>query len=376
MQKRSLLVVGLLVLAVIIIIAFISINIQTETGPIKIGFISVLSGEAVSYGETERNATEMAVAEINDNGGIDGRRVEVIYEDGKCNGKEALSAVNKLITADKVKVILGATCSSETLAIIPVIDENKVVLFSGGSSHPSLTGISKYFFRNFPSDLANGTVDGETMAKLYKKVAIISESADYPIGVKNIIISIFKEKGIEVVFNENYSSGLKDFRTLMSKVKNSGAEAVYLNPNPATNIQGLMVKQAREMGLTIPIHGNSSFMATETIKNGGSYMEGIISSENSTLSEKGMVIVDKYKKIYGKDPISLLLGTSYDRVYIITDAIKKVGYDSDKIVNYVQNMKEYDGAIGKYHFDKNGDMVGVGFVSVIIKDGKGVPYIK
>ncbi len=145
-----------LVVIIVVIIVGIIINTNKDKSNIKIGFISALSGDVAIVGDLERTATEMAVTEINEKGGIDGRKLEVIYEDAKCNGKEALTVVNKLITVDGVKVILGAGCSSETLAIIPVIEKNKILTFSAASSHPDLTGISRYFFRNYPSDLSNG----------------------------------------------------------------------------------------------------------------------------------------------------------------------------------------------------------------------------
>jgi branched-chain amino acid transport system substrate-binding protein len=362
---------------VVVIVAIVGLSIfkkPNETGPIKLGFISALSGEAAAYGEVEKNATEMAVSEINNNGGVNGRKIEVIYEDGKCNGKDALNAINKLVSVDGVKVVLGGSCSSETMAIIPVIKENKVLLFSAVSSNPTLTGASKYFFRNFPSDFANGTVDGGVMAKLYKKVALVSENADYTMGVRKVVQDVLKEKGVSIVFDEVYSSGSKDFRTLMSKIKGSGAEAVYFNPAPSATTPSILIKQAKEMGLNIPIHANPTFMAADAIGNGGKLMNGVISSDNSTLSDKGMVVLDKYKKEYGKDPFNYILGSNYDRAYIIADAIKAVGYDPDKISEYLTNLKEYDGAIGKYSFDKNGDMVGIGFMAVTIKDGKEVPY--
>ena len=367
---------ALVIVIVLVVVVFSSVKKPTETGPIKLGFISVLSGDTAVVGEIEKTSTEMAVKEINDVGGINGRKIEIIYEDGKCNGKEALNAINKLMTVDKVKVVLGGSCSSETMAIIPVINGNKILLFSAASSQPSLTGASKYFFRNFPSDLANATVDGGVMAGLYKKVAFVSENGDYPNGIEKVMKDIFKEKGVQVVSDEVYNAGTKDFKTIFAKVKDSGAEAVYLNPMPASSVNGIMLKQAREMGLTIPIHGNLSFMSAEVIKNAGKYIEGLVSSDSTTLSDKGLVVLEKYKKLYGKDPASnIVMGSNYDRVYIITQAIKAVGYDSDKIANYLQGMKEYDGTIGKYHFDKNGDIAGVGFMAVTVKNGKEVPYV-
>jgi len=368
-----------IVVVVLIVVGVVSQK-PTETGPIKLGFISALSGDAAVVGEIEKNTTEMAIKEINDAGGVNGRQLEVIYEDAKCNAKDALNAVQKLINMDKVKVILGAGCSSESLAIVPVATANKVLMFSAGSSHPDLTGISKYFIRNYPSDYANSTIDGELMSKLYKKVAIVSENADYPMGIKKSLEEIFQKNNIQIVSNEVFNTGnsnTKDFKSIFTKIKASGAEAVYLNPAPGATISALMVKQARDIGLMIPVHGNTTVISAEAIKIAGKYMEGAISSDSTTLSEKGLAVLEKYKKLYGKEPaLAYFMGSNYDRAYLIAEAIGKVGYDADKIVAYLKSIKEYDGTIGKYHFADNGDVVGVGFRPVMVKDGKEVPYVQ
>ena len=366
-------------MVVVIIIAVIA-GQPKDTSAIKLGFISALSGDAAVVGEIERNTTQMAVKEINDAGGVNGRLLEVIYEDAKCNAKDALNAVQKLINVDKVKVILGAGCSSESLAIVPVATQNKVLMFSAGSSHPDLTGISKYFIRNYPSDYANSTIDGELMSKLYKKVAIVSENADYPMGIKKSLEEIFNKNNIQIVANEVFNTGnssTKDFKSIFTKVKASDAEAVYLNPAPGATISALMIKQARDIGLTIPVHGNTTVISAEAIKIGGKYMEGAISSDSTSLSERGLVVLEKYKKLYNKEPaLAYFMGSNYDRTYLVAEAIGKVGYDADKIVSYLKGIKEYDGTIGKYHFGENGDVVGVGFMPVMVKDGKEVPYVQ
>ena len=104
-------------------------------------------------------------------------------------------------------------------------------------------------------------------------------------------------------------------------------------------------------------------------------MEGIVSSDTSGLVDKGKDILKRYIARFGKEPVNLYeFGSSYDRPYIILNAIKAVGLDSEKIANYLRNMADFNGVVGRYHFDNNGDVVGVGFMSVMIKDGKEIPY--
>lgn len=347
--------------------------------PIKIGFIGVLSGDATSYGETEKNATELALEEINSNGGINGRVLNIVYEDGKCNGKDATNATQKLIDIDKVKVILGGTCSAETLAMAPITEKNKIILFSSFSSNPEITNSGDYVFRNSPSDIDVAKLDAETISKSFKKVAIISENTDYSQGVRAVMKSIFEKGAIEIVADEVYSGSVSDFRTILAKIRSTKPEVLYVNPGTSGKAGGVIVKQARELGLTMPIHGNFSLGTQDSLSVGGKFMDGVVISDSSKLSDSGNTLLIKYKNKFGKMPaVDLLMTAAYDRVYLIKDAISKNGYDTDGIRDYLYALKNYNGTLGNYNFDKNGDIVGmgegVGFSNYVIKDGKKLPY--
>ncbi len=156
----------------------------TNTAPLKIGVVLPLSGDAAVYGEPARNILQMAAEEINAGDGVKGQKLELIIEDGKCNGKDAANAAQKLINVDKVKVMIGGWCSSESLAIVPIAAQNKVAMLSAGSSSPKLTGINPIFARNYPSDAAQGSVlaDIAYTDKGWKNVAFIQEQTDYAQG--------------------------------------------------------------------------------------------------------------------------------------------------------------------------------------------------
>src|SRR3989338_992401 len=119
MNKKIWGVVGIIIIVIFVWLGFrntTSTPVPVSQAPIALGFIAPLSGDAVGYGTTEKNATELALAEINQAGGVNNRMLTVVYEDGKCNAKDALSAMEKLISIDKVKIVMGGTCSAETLA--------------------------------------------------------------------------------------------------------------------------------------------------------------------------------------------------------------------------------------------------------------------
>ena len=172
MNKTAKIILGLIIVAAIIWIG-VGLIKPVSTEPIKIGYIGPLTGGVAAYGETEKNVIELALQEINSSGELN-RKLEVIYEDGKCDGKDAATAAQKLINIDKVKIILGGACSAETLAAAPLAEENKVILFSSFASNPSISQAGDYIFRNCFSDADFGKADAEfIVSRGIKRVAAL-----------------------------------------------------------------------------------------------------------------------------------------------------------------------------------------------------------
>ncbi|MDP2672087.1 MAG: ABC transporter substrate-binding protein [Candidatus Daviesbacteria bacterium] len=344
----------------------------TETGPIKIGFIAPLTGDGASFGETEKGATQMVFDSINASGGIEGRIVEVIYEDGKCNGKDSVSAMSKLINIDKVSVVLGGACSSETLAVAPLAEENKVILFSSFSSNPAITSAGDYVFRNAPSDSDVGKLDADTIIKGgFKKVAIVSEKNDYAQGVKEVLLKEFSKAGLSVVYDDSFAGGITNFRDYVVKVKQSKADIVYINPGSSGKTGALFIKQLRESGSKITIHGNFSIGTPEAFQIGANFLDGVVISDSVATAQNLKDLLQEYQtKTGNKAANDFEFGASYDRANIIANAIKSVGYNADKIKKYLYTMSEYNGVIGRYKFDSNGDIVGGPFFGEYIIKGQ------
>ena len=192
--------IGVLIITIVVIISLYVIQstvIDPVSEVVKIGFIGPLTGDADSYGKPISNSVRIAVDVVNQSGGINGKPLEVVYEDGKCNGEDALRAVEKLVYTDKVQVIIGAVCSGETLAILPVTEKEKVIVMSPASSSPDLSGAGKYFFRTTPSDLKGGEKLARLITKTYKhkRVAIISEKTDYAQGLARVFKQNLEQLG-------------------------------------------------------------------------------------------------------------------------------------------------------------------------------------
>lgn len=341
---------------------------QQPQETIKIGFIGPLSGDAASFGQTERNAVDMALAEINSAGGINGRKIEVIYEDGKCSGKESSTAAQKLVDVDKVKIILGGTCSGETLAIAPITEKNKVVLFSAMSSNPAITDAGDYIFRTSPSDTETGRFSADKMIKKYRKAAILSENTDYAQGVRKIFKEKFAEMGGTLVADEVFNQGERDFRSQILKIKDASPDAILFVPQSGTT-QGLGIKQMRELGMDKQVY---TIVATaDAVDIAGSAMEGTIIVDVPQLPDKGKTVIDRYREMYRQDPANEWeAGARYDSVFIIANALRKCGEDTECVKDFLYRMDWYTGSIGRYKFDSNGDVLGIVYALKVVKGGK------
>lgn len=338
----------------------------TETGSVKIGFIGPLTGDGAPYGEAARGGLQIAAGQINNAGGIRDRKINVIYEDGKCNNKDAASAAQKLINIDKVKIIIGGLCSGETLAIAPIAEAAKVILFSPGSSAPAITNSGDYVFRNHVSDNYGGEFLANIVSKDHSRVAIFSESTDYSQGLRQA----FKEElSTSPVFDEAFQSSVKDFRSMLAKAKIANPDVIVIIAQVGGNAAKI-AKQSRELGLSQPFY--SAYLAGPEYLTGGKAVEGTIMIDDvSLINAKGEKLLSAYKERFGSEPTYVVYaGGAYDAMYVLAEAIDKVKEEPDKIRDYLYALRNFDGALGSYHFDSNGDVVGLSLTIKKVENGK------
>ena len=349
---------------------------NNDTGPIKIGVIFPLTGDAAQVGEAARNIVEIALEKINADGGINGRDIQLIFEDGKCDGAGATSAAQKLINIDKVQVIIGGFCSGESLAAIPVATQAKVALFSPGSSNPQLTGISPYFARSYPSDSMQGEVLADVATNRgIKKMAVLQEQTDYAVGLYTSFNNAFIAKGGETV-KEEFPSTQTDLRTALTKLRSSNPDAVFaILQSPASAER--FFKQLRELGWKPKLYvGDVVVGFPDLIAANKDLLEGAIAAEFTpdNNASKFQEILSAYQEKYGEDPPMLAyVPGEYDSLFIIADAIRAVGYDGTKIADWLhKNVKDWPGTAGAVTIGSNGDLV-TGFQAEVFSDGKSSP---
>ncbi len=342
-----------------------------EGAPVKVGVIGPMTGDAAIYGEPNANIIKMAADEINAQGGIDGHQIELIIEDGKCSGSDAVSAAQKLINVDKVQVIIGGLCSGESLAIVPVAEKAKVSLLSIGSSSPDLTDVSKFFVRNYPSDNTQGVVLATAaVAKGITSIGFIQEQTDYALGVYKAFSAEFEKNGGKIT-KEEYSSETSDFRSQLSKLNVASPTALFISAQTPASAQRIM-KQIQDINWKPQLFLSDVIADPQTLATYKDLVEGAYGAQFGENKDdpKFQALVTNYKAKYGVDvPYPSYAQTEYDGLYMIADAIKDVGYNGEKIAKWLRDVKDWQGASGSVTIGSDGDRDG-GHILRVVRDGQ------
>lgn len=375
MKKISWLIIIVALICLVLIGFYTNIGKEEQSNsPIKIGFIGSLTGDLQSWGEESRNSIEIAINEINNSNGVNGRKIEITYEDGKCESPATTNATQKLLNINQVDILI-TYCSLETMTAAPITEQNKKLLFAPAATSPNVTNAGNYVFRLAPSDESPAKDLAKLLSSSYKKIAIVTEVSDFSIGFRDVVLESL-EKDTEIVFNELFSGDMRDFRSIVSKLSSKKPDAIVVNANsPIT--EGLLVKQMDELGILGNRYGIYWGADPEFLEITGDSAEGFayynfIANTNDSEVQK---FLNNYKKIYGNYPPNPQFAIlSYDSIYILKEALFEVGTNSKKLRDYLYKT-EFDGLSGKgIHFDRNGDSVGIKFKLFEVQNGGSILY--
>ena len=323
--------------------------------PVRIGEYASITGKEASLGQSSHNGTLMAIDDLNAAGGVLGRPLLLITEDTQSKPGESATAVKKLISRDKVVALLGEVASSRSLEAAPVAQLAKVPMISPASTNPKVTETGNYIFRTCFIDPFQGPVMAKfAQEKLHaKRVALmVSNSSAYSIGLAKFFREAFTANGGTIVLEQKYAEGDKDFKAQLTAIKAAGVDAVF---NPGYYNEGaLIVLQARDLGLTLPIFGADSWEAEALIELGGKAIEGAyLCSHYSPADPSSRVqnFVQVYKKRFGTTPDSNA-SLGYDSVLVLVDAIKRAGStERAKIRDALAATKNFPAVTGNITID-------------------------
>lgn len=364
-------VVGILVVAWLGISLFGNSNTASET--VKIGVIAPLSGDAAAYSQDIQKILNYRLAEINAERGT---KFELVYEDGKCSGADAVNTFQKLTDIDGVKLIIGGLCSSETLGIAPLTKDGKALEVSPWSSNPAIEGASPYLFSTSYSDNAIGETLASEMSK-FSRVAIITEQNDYNIGVKNVWEKKIAEySNVKIVSNEVFSKGASDFRSLLLKVKKANPEAVLLNPNAGVT-SGNLIKQLAEMKdwTGYKMYSQLAYLTDSARASVGGFANGMTIIDAPNLTDKNFLDYKaKIEKAEGPIPTlgDYYTATGIDTLNILTFLVRELG-NNQKALRDAISTRTFKGYIGDIYFGGHSFKQGSRGAVYVVENGKAIP---
>ena len=355
-------------LSILVLILAGSLSTACDIGggddePYRIGVMESLTGPGETYGTVANQAKELAVAEINEAGGIDGRMIELVIEDSKCNAQDAITAYNKLTDVDEIKIILGTSCSGAMLGAAPLAEEDGVIMFSGLATNPDIANAGDYIFRTSMSDAQLGIDTGNLLwGDGIRNLATITESTDYAEGVRRTSVAQFEKRGGTLVAEERYASDVTDFRTQLTKLLNANPDAIHLAAQSEFT-GGTIVKQLRELGYDGPIYTEVVPIGATALEIAGDAATGLkaVTADLDPANAKAQDVLNNFRERYDYVTLPWYLGSAYDDVYITAECLKKTqdDQDADGFRDCLYELT-WSGAIGdNYSFDSNGEVVGL-----------------
>ncbi len=352
-----------------------------EDTTIKVGAILAITGPASNLGAPEARTLEMLVEDINARGGIIGKKIELIMKDSGGSPEKAVSFAKQLIEENKVFAIIGPSTSGETMAIKNIAEEGKTILLSCAAAEVIVNPLAKYVFKVAPKDNYAAMKIFQQMKKMkISKIGVLSSNTGFGKAGKEQLEKLAPENGIQILISEVYDKSATDLTAEVTKLKAKGVQAlVNWSIEPA---QAIVVKNARQIGMTVPIFQSHGFANITYCRMCGPSAEGVIFPASRIIvadllpdkhPQKSVVLAYKkaYETKYNED-VSTFGGHAYDSLMILARAIREGGYDREKARTSIEHIKGFVGTAGIFSFsptDHNGLDIEA-FAMLTVKDGK------
>jgi branched-chain amino acid transport system substrate-binding protein len=348
------------------------------TAKLLFGHVNSMTGQEATFGDSTDKGIKLAIEEVNAKGGVKGKQLDLKTYDSQGKPEEAAVAATRFVTQDKITVLLGEVASSRSLAMAPIADANKVPMITPSSTNPKVTKdgdkTRPFVFRVCFIDPFQGTV----MAKFakergVKKVAILRDVGNaYSVGLADYFLSKFKELGGTIVNDQSYKAGDQDFKAQLTAIKAKAPEAIYI-PGYYTDV-ALIARQARELGLKVPLMGGDGWDSAKLFEIGGQAIEGSFYSNHYSPDDPSPRIqefISRYKARFGAVPDSMA-ATGYDAAMVAADAINRAkDTTGEAIAAAIAETKGFPGVTGVITLDADHNAVKPAVV-LEVKGGKAV----
>ncbi|MCE5287530.1 MAG: ABC transporter substrate-binding protein [Pelosinus sp.] len=350
-----------------------------SSNEVRIGLLDEMTGNNATFGTSAANGAKLAIKEANAKGGVLGKQIQAVVADNKSEPSESANAMTKLATQDKVAAVTGVFSSSNAIAASSVAEASKMPFLAVGATNPKVTvddsgKVKNYTFRVCFIDPFQGTVGANFVLntlKLKNAVILVDNSSDYSKGLASFFKEALINGGGSVLGEEAYLQKDQDFKTILTKVKAANPEVIYV-PGYYEEVSKI-VKQARELGITVPIIGGDGWDSPKLVEVAGAaalnntYFTNHYSVEDT--NPVSQAFVEAYKKEYGQVPDALAV-LGYDAANVLIEAIKKAGsVEADKIREALAATKDFPAITGSTTLNATHDAV-KSAVIIEMKDGK------
>jgi len=366
----------LLSLAAVLLIAFPGTALAQDT--LKIGFFAPITGPAAVDGTSAKNAVEIGLKEVNDAGGIKGKKVELIIYDDRMKAEEAVAIANKLIEKDKVIGVVSGSYSAPTRVTAPIFQKAGMPMVAGYAVHPDVTWDPKakkpndFIFRNGFLGEIEGAAAAEFAVKNLKakKVSLIFMDNDFGRAISAGFAAHAEKLGASILTKQMYKfPGEKDFRPFLTRIKEGDPDLIFAAGY--YNEAAAIVRQSKELGIKSAIMGEEGFDSPKFLEIAGPAAEGVIIATNLDRDDPRPLVqnfLKSYRQAYGHDA-DMVGASSYDAFKILVAAVEKAGSDPKAIQQALLDTKDYNGLTGKITRFVQGEVIKPVQVQVV-KEGK------
>jgi branched-chain amino acid transport system substrate-binding protein len=349
--------------------------------PIKIGALLAETGPASFLGAPEAKTLRMLVEDLNAKGGVNGRKIELIIKDTQASPEKAVSFAKQLIDEEKVFAVIGPSTSGETMQIKNLAEESRTPLLSCAAAEVIVNPVAKQVFKVAPSDRYAAEMIFHQMKKMgIAKIGVLSSNTGFGKAGKEQLEKYAPEHGIQIVINEVYDKAATDLTAEVTKLKAANVQAlVNWSIEPA---QAIVIKNARQIGMTVPIFQSHGFANVQYARTAGVAAEGVLFPASrlviaDVLDDKHpqKAVVMEYKRAYEakfQEDVSTFGGHGYDALMILVRALKEGGADREKVRSAIETTKGFVGTAGTFNFsptDHNGLDINA-FAMLTVKNGK------
>ncbi|MDD2102694.1 branched-chain amino acid ABC transporter substrate-binding protein [Pseudomonas putida] len=330
---------------------------------IKIALVGPLSGPVAQYGEMEFVGAKMAIEQINNAGGVNGKKLEGVVYDDACDPKQAVAVANKVVN-DGIKFVIGHVCSSSTQPASDIYEDEGILMVTGSSTNPEITNRGyKMIFRTIGLDSMQAPTAAAYIAERAKPkvIAVLHDKQQYGEGIATAVKKSLEGKGVKVAIFEGINTGERDYSAIIAKLKQANVDFIYYGGyHPEL---GLLIRQSSERGLKAQFMGTEGAGNKELSAIAGPASEGLLVTLAEPFDEdpKNKSIVDAFKA-KNQDPSGIFVLPSYAALSVVADSIKiSKSEDPLKVADALRN-NAFDTPTGNLSFDEKGDLKHFNFV--------------